>query len=187
MQPSHEDLRLGIDVGSTTVKLAVAEGGSGKMLYSCYYRHNARQAETVEQLLGLLEEQFPGRRFRAAVCGSGGKPVAERLGVHYIQEVVANAAAVSTWYPQARTAIELGGQDAKIIFFHLDEKTEKLVASDMRMNGSCAGGTGAFIDEIAKLLNIETTEFESLAAKGTTVFDISGRCGVLPKRTSSPC
>ncbi|MCD8117312.1 MAG: acyl-CoA dehydratase activase [Oscillospiraceae bacterium] len=186
MQPDNEELRLGIDVGSTTVKLAVTESGSGKMLYSCYYRHNARQAETVEQLLGLLEEQFPGRRFRTAVCGSGGKPVAERLGVHYIQEVVANAAAVSTWYPQARTAIELGGQDAKIIFFHFDEKTEKLVASDMRMNGSCAGGTGAFIDEIAKLLNIETTEFESLAAKGTTVFDISGRCGVFAKTDIQP-
>ena len=87
--------------------------------------------------------------FRIAVCGSGGKPIAEAMGVHYIQEVVANAAAVRALYPQTRTAIEMGGQDAKIIFFYYNEAEGRLIASDMRMNGSCAGGTGVFIDEVA--------------------------------------
>lgn len=87
------------------------------------------------------------------------------LGIHYIQEVVANAAAVQRLYPDIRTAIELGGQDAKVIFFYFDDNTGRLMTSDMRMNGSCAGGTGAFIDEIATLLGVKTEEFESLAAK----------------------
>lgn len=124
---------------------------------------------------------FPERMFRIAVCGSGGKPVAEAMGVHYIQEVVANAAAVRALYPQTRTAIELGGQDAKIIFFYYDEAEGRLIASDMRMNGSCAGGTGAFIDEVAALLKVPTEEFEGLAAQGARVHDISGRCGVFAK------
>ena len=124
---------------------------------------------------------FPERMFRVAVCGSGGKPIAEAMGVHYIQEVVANAAAVRALYPQTRTAIELGGQDAKIIFFYHDEAEDRLIASDMRMNGSCAGGTGAFIDEVAALLKVPTEEFEGLAAQGERVHDISGRCGVFAK------
>ena len=89
-------------------------------------------------------------------------------------------------YPDIRTAIELGGQDAKVIFFYFDDNTGRLMTSDMRMNGSCAGGTGAFIDEIATLLGVKTEEFESLAAKGTTVYDISGRCGVFAKTDIQP-
>lgn len=96
-----------------------------------------------------LPGRFPDARFRVGVCGSGGRPIATVLGAHYVQEVVANAAAIRALYPQVRTAVELGGQDAKVIFFHYDEAAGKLQTSDMRMNGSCAGGTGAFIDEIA--------------------------------------
>ncbi|MDR2795910.1 MAG: acyl-CoA dehydratase activase, partial [Spirochaetaceae bacterium] len=120
------------------------------------------------------------------VCGSGGKPIADALGVPYVQEVVANAIAVRTFYPQTRVAIELGGQDAKIVFFYYDEHTRKLAASDMRMNGSCAGGTGAFIDEIAALLRVPVEEFENLASKGGAVYDISGRCGVFAKTDIQP-
>lgn len=136
----------------------------------------------------LLEEiaaDWSGKSFRTAVCGSGGKPVAAALQTHYVQEVVANAAAVCEQYPQARTAVELGGQDAKVVFFR-QEENGTLTASDMRMNGSCAGGTGAFIDEIAALLNTPTEGFESLAAAGTTVYDISGRCGVFAKTDIQP-
>lgn len=181
MQTTFQSLHLGIDVGSTTAKVVVLDAQNQKVLFSRYRRHHAEQAKTVRQLLMEVAALFPERVFRGAVCGSGGKPVAEAMGVHYIQEVVANAAAVRALYPQARTAIELGGQDAKIIFFYYDEAEGRLIASDMRMNGSCAGGTGAFIDEVAALLKIPTEEFEALAAQGKTVHDISGRCGVFAK------
>lgn len=178
---AEKSLRLGIDVGSTTVKVVVMEPRTNQVLFERYERHHAEQVKTVLRLLKEITERFPDRRFRAAVCGSGGKPIAEQIGVYYIQEVVANAAVVRALYPQVRTAIELGGQDAKIIFFYYDEKAERLIASDMRMNGSCAGGTGAFIDEIAALLKTPSEEFEALAAKGTNVHSISGRCGVFAK------
>ncbi len=182
----QEDLRLGIDVGSTTVKLVLMDPVSGEVLYSCYRRHHARQRETLAEALSEAEKQFGNVQMKAAVCGSGGKPIAQALGVPYIQEVVANAAAVCRLYPQVRTAIELGGQDAKVIFFHEDSQTGEPAVSDMRMNGSCAGGTGAFIDEIAALLDVEPEEFERMAERGRTVYDISGRCGVFAKTDIQP-
>ena len=180
------DIRVGIDVGSTTVKLVITDINTDDVVYSKYVRHNARQIDTARNLLSEVKELLSGENFKAAVCGSGGKPVSRALGIHYIQEVVANAAAVQRLYPDIRTAIELGGQDAKVIFFYFDDNTGRLMTSDMRMNGSCAGGTGAFIDEIATLLGVKTEEFESLAAKGTTVYDISGRCGVFAKTDIQP-
>ncbi|MCD8356136.1 MAG: acyl-CoA dehydratase activase [Clostridia bacterium] len=181
MSNKNNSLCLGLDIGSTTVKAVVLKPGSTEILFSQYRRHHAEQARAIRKLLQEVNTAFPDHSFRVAVCGSGGKPIAERIGAHYVQEVVANASAVRTLYPQARTAIELGGQDAKIIFFYYDEAAERLVASDMRMNGSCAGGTGAFIDEIAALLKTPTEHFEALAAQGTTVHSISGRCGVFAK------
>ncbi|MDY3690783.1 MAG: acyl-CoA dehydratase activase [Dysosmobacter sp.] len=181
MRKESRSLRLGIDVGSTTAKVVVLDTQTQAVLFSRYQRHHAEQARTVRQLLKEAAAAFPERMFRIAVCGSGGKPIAEAMGVHYIQEVVANAAAVRALYPRTRTAIELGGQDAKIIFFYYDEAAGRLIASDMRMNGSCAGGTGAFIDEVASLLKVPPEEFESLASQGTRVHDISGRCGVFAK------
>ncbi|MDR3356867.1 MAG: acyl-CoA dehydratase activase [Spirochaetaceae bacterium] len=179
-------LRLGLDIGSTTVKAVVMDKQQSKMLFSAYKRHHACQAETVKSVLAGIKAQFPDARFRAAVCGSGGKPIADAIGAPYVQEVVANAVAVRTFYPQARVAVELGGQDAKIVFFYYDEHTRRLTASDMRMNGSCAGGTGAFIDEIAALLRVPVEEFEALAARGNAVYEISGRCGVFAKTDIQP-
>lgn len=180
MQLNREHMTLGIDVGSTTVKALILDRNR-RPVFSRYQRHHADQVGTVRRLLAEAARKFPGRAFRAAVCGSGGKPVAEAIGAAYIQEVVANAAAVRALYPQARTAVELGGQDAKLIFFYFEEKEQRLMTSDMRMNGSCAGGTGAFIDEIASLLKVPTEEFDALAARGNTVHPISGRCGVFAK------
>jgi predicted CoA-substrate-specific enzyme activase len=168
------------------VKAVVMDPVSREVLFSRYRRHNAYQAETVRAVLGEVREAFPGEAFRAAVCGSGGKPIADAVGAHFIQEVVANAIAVRTFYPEARVAIELGGQDAKVVFFYYDEIEKNLVASDMRMNGSCAGGTGAFIDEVATLLRTPVEEFEALAARGGTIYDISGRCGVFAKTDIQP-
>ena len=160
-----EELRAGIDIGSTTVKLVIINNENKKIEYSVYRRHNASQEKTVKELLSEAKFKFKNKKMKFAVCGSGGKPVAEKMNVSYIQEVVANAAAVCELYPNVKTAIELGGQDAKVIFFYYDEKSKKLTASDMRMNGSCAGGTGAFIDEIAALLSIPTDKFEEIAEK----------------------
>ena len=170
---------MGIDVGSTTVKILILDAEKNEVVYNHYERHHAEQWNTTQRLLREVSAQFPSARFRIAVCGSGGKPIADRIGAHFIQEVVANASAVRALYPAARTAIELGGQDAKIIFFYNDNG--RLVTSDMRMNGSCAGGTGAFIDEIASLLKVPTEKFEALASSGKEVHSISGRCGVFAK------
>ncbi|GHV80106.1 hypothetical protein AGMMS49944_18970 [Spirochaetia bacterium] len=179
-------LHLGIDVGSTTVKVVVMEPDTKELIASKYTRHNAYQAETVRTLLQEIFSQFSNTEFKAAICGSGGRTIAEMLDVPYIQEVVANSIAVRTFYPQTRVAIELGGQDAKIVFFHYDESNKRLTTSDMRMNGNCAGGTGSFIDEIAALLRIPVENFEALAEKGTMVYDISGRCGVFAKTDIQP-
>ncbi|MDR0561639.1 MAG: acyl-CoA dehydratase activase [Spirochaetaceae bacterium] len=179
-------LHLGIDVGSTTVKAVVIRPDTNEIVFSNYERHNACQSERVYAFLKEIFSRFPKDDFRAAFCGSGGRAIAETVHAPYIQEVVANSIAVRTFYPQTRVAIELGGQDAKIAFFYHDAATNRLTAGDMRMNGSCAGGTGAFIDEVASLLRIPVEEFEALAARGTQVYDISGRCGVFAKTDIQP-
>ena len=108
----QEYLLLGLDVGSTTVKAAVLRPGEQKPLFVRYRRHHAEQLHAMRLLLEEVQQAFPQEKFRIAVCGSGGKPIADCTGVHFVQEVVANASAVRHLYPQTRTAIELGGQDA---------------------------------------------------------------------------
>ena len=179
-------LHIGIDVGSTTVKAVVIQPETKEILFSRYERHNACQSEKVRAFLQEIFSRYPHEQYRLAFCGSGGRTIAELIHAHYIQEVVANSIAVRDFYPQARVAVELGGQDAKIVFFYHDKATNRLVAGDMRMNGSCAGGTGAFIDEVASLLRTPVEEFDALAAKGTQVYDISGRCGVFAKTDIQP-
>ncbi len=181
-----KSILVGIDIGSTTVKVIALEADTRKPVFDRYARHNARQAEILRSMLVELRASFPEGQFRAAVCGSGGKRIATRIGAHFIQEVVANSIAIQELYNDARVAIELGGQDAKIVFFYFDEVTGRLMASDMRMNGICAGGTGAFIDEIASLLKVPVSELNGLAARGTKVYDISGRCGVFAKTDIQP-
>jgi len=177
---------LGIDVGSTTVKLAVLDVAERKLLLSRYERHRARQAETVKQLLEDLREDWGDARFRIAVCGSGGIEISRALGAFFIQEVVANALAVREYHGSARTAIELGGQDAKVVFFEPDPRTGRLAAADLRMNGVCAGGTGAFIDQMAELLSVRPEEMGALAERGRHEYPISGRCGVFAKTDLQP-
>jgi predicted CoA-substrate-specific enzyme activase len=178
--------RVGLDVGSTTVKIAVTDPADYELVYYEYRRHNAEQAKAVLEMLTAAHERFPDAEFHVAVCGSGGSTIAEILNAFFIQEVVANSLAIKTFYKDVRAAIELGGQDAKVIFFRFEEDTGQLVATDMRMNGSCAGGTGAFIDQIAEILHIKPEEFGRLAEQGTKVYDISGRCGVFAKTDIQP-
>ncbi len=182
----NHPLLVGIDIGSTTTKIAAIDAAEKEIIYSDYRRHNAKQLESVYQALKRFRETFADTPLRLILTGSGAKPISEVLQVPFIQEVVANSIALRKNYPHVRTAIELGGQDAKIIFFHRDETDGSLNVSDMRMNGSCAGGTGAFIDEIASILKVPVEEFNALAEQGSCVYDISGRCGVYAKTDIQP-
>ena len=179
-------LFVGIDVGSTTTKIVAINPEKHEILLSSYKRHNAAQAQSVQDALAFFEDKFPNARIRLALTGSGAKHLAEALGCCYIQEVVANSIALQKEYDNVGTAIELGGQDAKMIFFRRDPATQTLNVADMRMNGSCAGGTGAFIDEIASILKVPVEEFNELASQGSCIYDISGRCGVYAKTDIQP-
>lgn len=173
---------VGIDVGSTTTKIVVTI--NGKLVYHKYIRHFARQRESIISLLEefLSSDIVNNEDFKCVLCmtGSGARNLATSLNIPFTQEVVANSLALKQEYKKIGTAIELGGQDAKIIFFKDNEQGEPEVF-DMRMNGSCAGGTGAFIDEVATVLGVDATEMNELASKGSSVYDISGRCGVFAK------
>lgn len=177
---------LGIDVGSTTAKAVVFDPLAQRVLFSRYVRHNAHQVETVATLLRTVAKEFPECSFRLVACGSGGTTIADVLGVPFVQEVVANSLAVRRDHENVRCAIELGGQDAKMVFFERDEKSGATTVADMRMNGSCAGGTGAFIDEMAALLKVPVEQFDELAARGQSVHQVSGRCGVYAKTDIQP-
>ena len=132
----NHPLLVGIDIGSTTTKIAAIDAAEKEIIYSDYRRHNAKQLESVYQALKRFRETFADTPLRLILTGSGAKPISEVLQVPFIQEVVANSIALRKNYPHVRTAIELGGQDAKIIFFHRDETDGSLNVSDMRMNGS---------------------------------------------------
>ena len=186
---------VGIDVGSTTVKACALDAGTRALLGATYQRHHAHQLQTalsvIDEIAAAVSDAcVPAVGENAsvliAVTGSGGKGLAGALGVPYVQEVIANSIAVAADYPQARVAIELGGQDAKMIFFEPGYEDGTLRVADMRMNGSCAGGTGAFLDEIASLLKIPVENLDDAAAAGATLYSISGRCGVFAKTDIQP-
>ena len=186
MDANSTQLLVGIDVGSTTVKAAAVHGVTHKILSATYLRHHAHQLRTAERALYNIMSELGDQPALIAVTGSGGKELADSLNVPYVQEVIANSIAVATHYPAARVAIELGGQDAKMIFFEPGYDNESLKVSDMRMNGSCAGGTGAFLDEIATLLKMPVEMLDEAASRGTTLYSISGRCGVFAKTDIQP-
>ena len=173
-----EEYRIGIDVGSTTTKIALLK--DGEMICHKYIRHFAKQRKSIIKLIEEIRPELDNKKFKVCLTGSGSRILAEAMSLPFTQEVVANSLALKEKYHKIGTAIELGGQDAKIIFFRDDDKGEPSVY-DMRMNGSCAGGTGAFIDEVATVLGIPAEKMNELASKGTSVYDISGRCGVFAK------
>ena len=188
MRTTHNALHLhvGIDVGSTTAKIAALDASTNELVFWRYERHQARQAESVAQLLEQLHHELPQASIAAMVTGSGGTTVSRLIGAPYIQEVVANSIAIDARYPRTRCAIELGGQDAKMIFFAEDTETGRRSVADMRMNGSCAGGTGAFLDEVATVLNVRPEDLDGMAACGSALHSISGRCGVYAKTDIQP-
>ncbi len=168
---------LGIDVGSTTVKVCVLSE-SLEILYSSYERHFARVKECVLSQLAVVKEKFGEGEFSACITGSAGLGLAERSGVAFVQEVQAAFTAIRKYYPDADAAVELGGEDAKIIFI--------TGGTEQRMNGSCAGGTGAFIDQMATLLNLSVGEMDAMSLRAEKVYPIASRCGVFAKSDIQP-
>ncbi len=167
---------LGIDVGSTTVKV-VAIDENFNILYKSYVRHFARVKETVLSELEKVRASFPGD-YSVSITGSAGLGLSQRSGVNFVQEVQAAFIAIRRYYPDADAAIELGGEDAKIIFI--------TGGTEQRMNGSCAGGTGAFIDQMATLLNVTVEQMDELALNARKIYPIASRCGVFAKSDIQP-
>jgi len=172
----EQQLTLGIDIGSTTAKVVVVE--DGRILFEKYQRHFSQVRQKTIELLEEAREQVKGRTFTAAISGSAGLGLAEGAGVPFVQEVFATGEVVRRLEPDASAVIELGGEDAKIIFFD--------GGIDERMNGSCAGGTGAFIDQMATLLNITADELDELSLQSTRLYPIASRCGVFAKTDIQP-
>ena len=166
---------LGIDVGSTTVKVCVIDE-EGKILSSTYERHFSKVKECVLGELKKLND--PDGEYKACITGSAGLGLAQRGEIGFVQEVQSAFGAIRRFYPQADAAVELGGEDAKIIFI--------TGGTEQRMNGSCAGGTGAFIDQMATLLNVSVGELDELALKAERVYPIASRCGVFAKSDIQP-
>ncbi|MCR5605715.1 MAG: 2-hydroxyacyl-CoA dehydratase [Treponema sp.] len=182
--PIVSPLRIGIDVGSTTVKVVILND-QNKVLYSEYRRHRADIRSTIiavvtEALDSLSSQGIDADKQTVSikVTGSGGLSVSQWLSVPFIQEVVAATTAVKVLIPKTDVVIELGGEDAKITYFK--------GGVEQRMNGTCAGGTGAFIDQMAALLDTDAPGLNKLAAGATTIYPIAARCGVFAKTDVQP-
>ena len=170
-------LHVGLDVGSTTVKIVVMDENLDTV-YTNYTRHNSDTKNTVCNVLDDLVKRFPESEFTLALTGSGAMSAATFLDVPFIQEVVSCKRAVEKYIPKTDVVIELGGEDAKIIYFGK--------SIEQRMNGSCAGGTGAFIDQMASLLNTDSAGLNELAKNHTVIYPIASRCGVFAKTDVQP-
>ena len=170
-------LHVGLDVGSTTVKIIVMNEEK-EVIYSNYQRHFSDTKNTVCMVLENLLKMYPDCKFTLALTGSGAMSAAKFLDVKFIQEVVSCKRAVEKYIPSTDVVIELGGEDAKIIYF--DKSIEQ------RMNGTCAGGTGAFLDQMASLLHTDTAGLNELAKTYTTLYPIASRCGVFAKTDVQP-
>ena len=170
-------LHVGLDVGSTTVKIVVMDENLDTV-YTNYTRHNSDTKNTVCNVLDDLVKRFPESEFTLALTGSGAMSAATFLDVPFIQEVVSCKRAVEKYIPKTDVVIELGGEDAKIIYFGK--------SIEQRMNGSCAGGTGAFLDQMASLLNTDSAGLNELAKNHTVIYPIASRCGVFAKTDVQP-
>ena len=187
-------LRMGLDIGSTTIKLVLlpehspaAPAGARpdpasvspvSPVFAEYRRHNADVRGELSRLLGEVARVYPGAVVRGAVTGSAGLSLATLMGLPFVQEVIAETETVRVCDPQADVVIELGGEDAKITYLH--------PTPEQRMNGTCAGGTGAFIDQMAQLLHTDAAGLDDLASRYTTLYPIASRCGVFAKSDLQP-
>ena len=165
--------RAGIDVGSTTAKIAVFDD-TDNLIYSRYERHNAKVTELVSMYLQELADKFGDIRMSLCVTGSVGMSTAEQLGADFVQEVVAATVFARNRYPEAKALIDIGGEDAKVVFFNGQ-------SMELRMNGNCAGGTGAVIDQMSVLMGCSIEQMNKLALTSTHLYPMAARCGVFAK------
>ena len=170
--------RLGIDIGSTTVKIAILDE-QDHLLFADYERHYANIQETLASLLQKAEAQLGTLQVAPVITGSGGLALAKNMEVPFVQEVIAVSSSISHYIPQTDVAIELGGEDAKIIYFDNGN-------IEQRMNGICAGGTGSFIDQMASLLQTDATGLNEYAKGYQSLYSIAARCGVFAKSDIQP-
>lgn len=167
-------LFAGIDVGSTTAKIAILDS-KNELIFSKYTRHHTKIHQTVIELFEEAQKTLGNIELNIRITGSAGIGVSEKVGIPFVQEVVAAAEVVKQLYPEVKTLIDIGGEDSKMIFFYENK------SPDIRMNGSCAGGTGAFIDQMASLLNVDVADFNELALGYSKIYPIASRCGVFAK------
>jgi len=167
---------LGIDVGSTTAKLVLVQ--NGKITYQKYERHYSQVRHKIRSMILEMAPMVNNERLYAAVSGSAGLGLAHDAGLPFVQEVFATAELIKQLQPDTSVVIELGGEDAKIIFF--------TGCTEQRMNGTCAGGTGAFIDQMATLMNVTIDELDRLSLRSTKIYPIASRCGVFAKSDIQP-
>lgn len=171
------NLRVGIDIGSTTVKVVVLDENNA-LLFRSYERHFSKTRERTVETLYAIRDMLMGQTVHMVITGSAGLGVSKASGIDFVQEVYATAAAVQEYHPDTDAVIELGGEDAKIIFFG--------GALEERMNGSCAGGTGAFIDQMSSLLDVTVGELNELSLRHEKIYPIASRCGVFAKSDIQP-
>ncbi|NLB89728.1 MAG: 2-hydroxyglutaryl-CoA dehydratase [Clostridiales bacterium] len=169
-------MRLGLDIGSTTIKCVVLDNDT--IQYSSYQRHFSQIQEKVAQVLEEVQGLFPEETFQVAISGSAGMGLAEKGGLNFVQEVFATRIAANHFSPGTDVILELGGEDAKILFL--------TNGMEVRMNGTCAGGTGAFIDQMATLLHLTPEELNQKAKGKETIYTIASRCGVFAKSDIQP-
>ena len=169
--------KIGIDIGSTTVKLAVLDE-ENCLIYSEYKRHLSDSKSMLMDLVNNCYKALGDIHLQLSITGSGGLSVSKWLGIQFVQEVIACSKAVETFLPQTDVIIELGGEDAKITYYR--------GGMEQRMNGSCAGGTGAFIDQMAVLLNTDAAGLNELAKGHQVIYPIASRCGVFAKTDIQP-
>lgn len=166
---------VGIDIGSTTLKAVLLDAENGSTAWHTYRRHQAKVKECLHDCLQEIQKQFGDAELSVCLTGSVGMGVAERWAFPFVQEVVAATHYIKEYHPSASTLIDIGGEDAKMVFFEQGNPT------DLRMNGNCAGGTGAFIDQMAILLHVTPEELGRMAENSTRIYPIASRCGVFCK------
>ena len=170
--------KLGIDIGSTTVKIAILDS-QDNILFSDYERHFANIQETLASLIAKASNELGDLSVSPVITGSGGLTLAKHLEVPFTQEVIAVSTALTHYAPQTDVAIELGGEDAKIIYFEGGNV-------EQRMNGICAGGTGSFIDQMASLIQTDASGLNEYAKNYKAIYPIAARCGVFAKTDIQP-
>ena len=176
-----EKLFLGIDIGSVSVNMALINEKK-EVVHEDYIRHQGQPVKTALGALKDLEEKFPSDKiWDIGVTGTGGKLISDKIGATFINEVVAQVKAIEHFHPEARTVIEIGGEDSKLILVEFDENTKSTVIRDFAMNTICAAGTGSFLDQQSTRLGYTIEEFGVESLKSETPPRIAGRCSVFAK------